>query len=107
MKPLFIPLKSEFYEAFERGDKHSELRLYGPRWNEKTCPAGRPVILSKGYGKQNRLQGVVIEFLKRDAKTFGSTYRVSVERLYGTLEKPIADIRIKLINQPSRASDNV
>lgn len=103
VKPLFIPLKTEFYEAFERGDKHSELRLYGPRWNENTCPPGRPVILSKGYGKQHRLRGVVMEFLQRDAKTFGSTYRDSIQRLYGTLEKPIAEIRIRL-DHPSRDS---
>lgn len=35
MKPLFIPIKREFFEAFERGDKTHEYRLYGPRWNER------------------------------------------------------------------------
>jgi len=34
-KPLFIPLKTEYYESFERGAKPSELRVYGKRWNEK------------------------------------------------------------------------
>jgi hypothetical protein len=95
-KPLFIPLKTEFYEAFERGEKHSELPLFGPRWNEKTCSIGRYLILSKGYGKQHRLQGVIWQFLKRDAATLGSTYRDSIQRLYGTLDKPIAEIRIRL-----------
>jgi hypothetical protein len=99
VKPLFIPLKTEFYEAFERGEKRSELRLYGPRWNERTCSPGRSVILSKGYGKQNRLQGVVTEFLMRDARTFGSTYQESILRLYATLEKPIAEIRIRLTRE--------
>jgi len=55
MKPIFIPLKTEYYEAFEDGSKTEELRLYGPRWNEKTCTVGRQVILSKGYGKYARL----------------------------------------------------
>jgi hypothetical protein len=42
------------------------------------------------------MTGVIHEFLVRDAHTFGSTYRNSIERLYGTLDKPIAEIRINL-----------
>lgn len=61
-KPLFIPLKTEFFEAFEKGTKTVEYRQYGPRWNEKTCFVGRAVTLSNGYGKKRRLQGVVKGF---------------------------------------------
>lgn len=49
-KPLFIPLYKKFFGQFVDGIKKAELRRYGPRWNEKTCYAGRPVILSEGYG---------------------------------------------------------
>jgi hypothetical protein len=63
MKPLFIPLKTEFFEAFKAGTKPEEYRLYGPRWNERTCPPGRPVVLAKGYGHP-RLKGVVKGFRK-------------------------------------------
>lgn len=63
--PLFIPLKTAYFEAFRAGTKTIEFRLYGPRWNERTCPVGRPVVLSKGYGKRDRLQGVITEFRKR------------------------------------------
>ena len=62
MKPLFIPLYTEFYEQFENGTKTIEYRNYGPRWNEKTCLIGRPVVISKGYGKKNRLKGIVTNF---------------------------------------------
>ena len=41
MKPLFIPLKAEHYDAFDDGSKVNEYRLYGPRWNEKNCYPGR------------------------------------------------------------------
>ncbi len=58
-KPLFIPLNGEYYDAFERGDKINEYRAYGPRWNEKTCYAGRWAILSRGYGKKNRMAGLI------------------------------------------------
>ena len=61
-KPLFIPLKREYFEAFERGDKDTEFRLPGGRWNERTCKNGRPVVLSLGYGKKHRLNGTVISF---------------------------------------------
>lgn len=62
MKPLFIPLKAKYYDAFAHGDKHTEYRVYGPRWNERTCIPGREVILSRGYGKKNRLHGKVRDF---------------------------------------------
>ena len=61
-KPLFIPLKAAWFAAFERGDKDTEYRPLGPRWNSRTCRVGRAVTLSYGYGKSRRLSGVVIDF---------------------------------------------
>lgn len=58
-KPLFIPLKCEYFEAFERGEKTEEFRPWGPRWNEATCWKSRKVVLSLGYGKARRLTGEV------------------------------------------------
>lgn len=60
--PLFIPLKAKFFEQFEAGTKHTEYRLRGARWNAETCWIGRTVILSKGYGKAERLTGNVTGF---------------------------------------------
>lgn len=48
-KPLFVPLKTEWFCAFKSGSKTTEYRLYGPRWNERTCVKGRAVTLSHGY----------------------------------------------------------
>ena len=93
-KPLFIPLKSKHYEAYERGEKVTEYRLYGPRWNEKTCTIGRQVTLSKGYGKKHRMSRTISEFYKRDARTFGSRAKQDILDCYGTLDKPIAEIRM-------------
>lgn len=64
-KPLFVPLKREHFEAFERGDKTEEYRVYGPRWNENTCRIGRAVTLSLGYSGR-RLTGVVRSFERGD-----------------------------------------
>lgn len=61
-KPLFVPLRREYFEAFERGEKTEEYRPYGPRWNERTCFPGRRVVLSLGYGKARRLTGVIRAF---------------------------------------------
>lgn len=58
-KPLFIPLKREYFEAFRDGRKTTEYRRAGVRWNSTTCRVGRRVVLSLGYGKQHRLTGVV------------------------------------------------
>lgn len=57
--PLFIPVKTKFYEDFLDGTKDTEYRKAGPRWNKRTCWIGRPAVISKGYGKQNRLYRTV------------------------------------------------
>lgn len=61
-KPLFVPLRREHFDDFFLGIKHEEYRPYGDRWNEKTCHVGREVVLSLGYGKANRLKGVIVSF---------------------------------------------
>ena len=60
MKPIFIPLKRCYFEAFERGDKTHEYRRDVPRWSHKNVFPGRPVTLSLGYGKKNRLSAEVV-----------------------------------------------
>lgn len=95
-KPLFVPLKTAYFNAFADGSKREELRAYGPRWNEKTCAVGRPVVLSKGYGKQHRMQGVVSKFKRQHGETFGSTYRAAIFECYGTLDIWIACIHVTL-----------
>lgn len=60
--PLFIPLKAEYFDAFARGEKKTEYRQRGARWNAETCWMGRHVILSRGYGKRYRLAGKIVGF---------------------------------------------
>jgi len=63
MKPLFVPLKTQWFRAFQSGEKSVEYRAYGPRWNETTCTPGRAVTLSHGYSGE-RLSGSVMRFVK-------------------------------------------
>lgn len=49
-KPLFIPLRTKWFRAFESGEKNKEYRAFGPRWNERTCNPGRKAVLAHGYG---------------------------------------------------------
>lgn len=93
-KPLFIPLKTEYYEAFENGSKTIEYRPYGPRWNDKTLWWGRPVVISKGYGKQNRMRGNILKWKIRAASKLNKNVRESVMDCYGTLDIVIAEIHI-------------
>lgn len=58
---LFVPLKSEFYTAFDAGDKDVELRGLSPRFNHKTVYAGRNVELRRGYSTDDSLWGEVGE----------------------------------------------
>jgi hypothetical protein len=57
-KPLFVPLKTEYFRQFESGIKKKEYRRYGPGWNERTCRIGRAVTLSHGYSGA-RLKGTI------------------------------------------------
>jgi len=61
-KALFIPLRTEWFRKIESGEKSTEYRAYGPRWNEKQCRVGRTVTLSLGYGKRHRLSKVISSF---------------------------------------------
>ncbi len=93
-KPLFIPLQGKWFDAFAAGTKRDELRLYGPRWNERTCREGRNVVLSRGYGKAHRLAGRVWKFKRQSGHLFGSTYRAAIQEVFGTLDVEIAVISI-------------
>lgn len=81
--PLFIPLKGEFYDAFNAGTKDTEYRLAGGRWNGRTCAVGRPVILSRGYGKARRQAGTVRAFTERWLTDLDAEVRDSLRHIYG------------------------
>lgn len=95
-KALFIPLKTKFFEAFERGEKQAEMRLYGKRWNERNCRPGRPVTLSCGYGKHRRLYGRISDFAVKTGQELRSDEKVSVLDVFGRLDVEIAYISIDL-----------
>lgn len=62
-KPLFIPLRTYWFNEFASGDKDTEYRAYGPRWNERTCRVGREAVISHGYSGA-RINRRVAAFLK-------------------------------------------
>jgi hypothetical protein len=62
-KPLFIPLRGEWWDRFADGSKTTEWRAYGPRWNLDQVQRGRGVVLSRGY-RGPRLAGVILDARK-------------------------------------------
>lgn len=92
MKPLFIPLKRAYFEAFKAGTKTEEFRPFGPRWNGQTCPVGRPVVLSLGYGKQQRLAGRIAGFRASVEPTLTPAWK----DCYGDRKGMAACIKIEL-----------
>lgn len=99
MKPLFIPLKREYFEAFKRGDKQQEFRKHGPRWNAKNCTVGRPVVLSLGYGKAHRLHGVITDFSVTGFWAMQGYQRIAMRSIYGAGDFDIACIGIQLAKE--------
>lgn len=93
VKPLFVPLKREYYEEFVSGNKDTEYRKYGPGWNERTCQIGRPVVISMGYGKNRRSKGIIRSF-----DVISGTNISSAREVYGTSKIELAAIGIDLID---------
>lgn len=89
--PLFVPLTGKWFDAFERGDKRVEYRAYGPRWNERTCAYFRPAVLSRGYGRQRRLEARVVGF-----ETVGPDADPAISEIYPGVEI-IAAITFELV----------
>jgi len=95
VKPLFIPLLGVYYDQFISGEKHTEYRKYGPRWNERTCPVGRKVLLSRGYGRAQRSYGEITWSFKQDSMPWNKPYL----DIYGDV--PAMCIEIKLDEETS------
>ena len=61
LKPRFIPLQKQYFRQFQSGDKVWEYRLHCKTWREENAMVGRRVKLSMGYGKAERMNGVIAE----------------------------------------------
>ncbi len=98
-KPLFIPLRREYYDVFVSGQKTVEYRQYGPRWNERTCLVGRDVTISLGYGTAHRRSGVItgFEVLPMPSNAISSDQWRSI---FGKNSGTAACITIKLEEKP-------
>ncbi|MDH3325156.1 MAG: hypothetical protein OEM38_00400 [Gammaproteobacteria bacterium] len=73
MKPLFIPLKTQYFNQFKAGTKTTEYRLYGSRWNDKTIVLGRMATLSHGYSGA-RLSAIIVNLRKVKNKSITDIY---------------------------------
>lgn len=96
--PLFVPLKTEYYRDFETGIKTTEYRRYGARWNERTCRVGRAVVLSRGYGKRDRLTGTIRGFIADPLNCLENHVSRELRALYPMLlgHEKIACIQIQV-----------
>lgn len=70
-RPLFVPLRTAEFEAFERGAKTVEFRRLGPQYNERTCPPGRAVTLSLGYSGRRLSATIVAVAIERASQDRG------------------------------------
>ena len=104
VKALFLPLMGWAYGQFEAGTKTTEYRVYGVRWNERTCWVGRPVILSLGYGRRRRR----LAWIKDFAQASCPPDLMAWERAYGAPPAPGQTIAcITLTFSPTRPPDFV
>jgi len=62
VRTLFIPLQAGNDDSFFTEIQRPEFRIAGRRWNARNCAPDRPVVLSRGYGKQARLVGSIVAY---------------------------------------------
>jgi hypothetical protein len=81
-KPLWIPLRKEYFLAFERGEKTIEYRRHCPQWSGKHVYPGRPALLGNGYSGR-RLHAVVVKLETKvmDSQIYGPQVRLSLIHL--------------------------
>ncbi len=105
MKPIFIPLKSQYFEDFKNGRKQIEYRRAGVgQFTLAKCTPGREVTLSKGYSKSNRITGTVVRsWIEHHEHPTGA-----IAKCYGTEPIDIIAISIRVDRTSSvfRCSDN-
>ena len=58
---LFVPLKTEHYRNFERGEKEWELRGVNNQFNAETVTVGRRVELRRGYSTDDSIWGEIAD----------------------------------------------
>lgn len=58
---LFVPLNSEPWRAFERGEKGAEFRGVNNQYNRDTVYEGRTVELRRGYSTDDSLWGTITD----------------------------------------------
>lgn len=96
MKPLFIPLKTEYYRSFENGTKTHEYRRYSNRWDEVSCRIGRLVVLALGYSGPGRLRGKVSSFRQLRYSDLSCANQAAWLQCYGAEDVTVAEIGIEL-----------
>lgn len=83
-KPLFVALKTKFYEQFKYGLKRYELRKLNSNFNAQTCKIGKAVILSKGYGNHERLGCYITSYKEVNGSDLPLNMQKSAREVYGT-----------------------
>ena len=97
-RPLFVPLKTKYFLQFKRGTKLTELRRGSdPRWSAKHCVPGRAAVLSKGYGKVDRLTAIVARHSVHPVKSLPPKERQDFIDCFGEDEPTVAIIGFKNI----------
>jgi len=94
--PLFLPLKTEFFNAFKDGTKTHEYRRHGRQFTKKNWFPGRRVNLRRGYSTNDNLYGTVTSFkVFRKSEIIGSLAK-TITDLYGPEDEEICEIGIEI-----------
>lgn len=88
MKSYFLPLKKEFYWKFVHDQQDCEIRPNNHRgWNTRNIYPGRMLLLSCGYGKQNRTEKKIVKTVINIGPLFPENipqwHIDAVEKIYG------------------------
>ena len=99
--PYYLPMCRGPFEQFERGEKDTEYRLAGGRFVARNFPAGRRVVLAKGYAaaadSKRALHRTVAAFRVVPLGTLPDGLQFTIRHYLGTKKQLTAETLIACI----------
>ena len=98
--PYYLPMCRAPFEQFERGEKDTEYRLAGGRFVARNFPAGRRVVLAKGYAaadSKRALHRTVAAFRVVPLGTLPDGLQFTIRHYLGTKKQLTAETLIACI----------
>ena len=93
---LEIKVFEKYFEQWIDRKKKYEMRIYGEKWNEKTCRVGKKAIIRCGSKGLSSVSGVISGFSVVEACDLPQSDQDTIKEIWGTIDLTMACIEINI-----------